>query len=330
MQYMAGCLLDTCRTQLTGQQMIRTAMDIAEIMHSLFRITAPLSGSLNQIQGEGLSKHSDDSFLQYRAPQYPKPSLELLEKYPETFYPSCTISTKECARIGPVNDIVFLQYPKQLDPHMCGPFYTEREWMEAFAFLGSPSTRIGDKLALSPFEKALEVYDVVAKLYHQSISTSYTTSEDSETFHFSHGDLRDYNILVDPHTGAVTGIIDWEMAGFRPAWLAAVGGGWFNDDFERFLVTSDQDTRGNYLDESPSDLCARAKFRSRLAELDDDLFRHHFQGVELRAFYENCCEEYAGNAELWLEKYMRNEWSVDRRGAFPFDYQAWIEAKLGL
>src|SRR5882762_1231291 len=51
-------------------------------------------------------------------------------------------------------------------------------------------------------------------------------------FHLAHGtrDFNDYNILIDPNRGAVTGIIDWEMAGFRSAWLAAVGGGWFDDD----------------------------------------------------------------------------------------------------
>lgn len=35
---------------------------------------------------------------------------------------------------------------------------------------------------------------------------------------FIHADLWRENILVDPSTGAVTGIIDWEMAGFWPEW----------------------------------------------------------------------------------------------------------------
>jgi len=44
-------------------------------------------------------------------------------------------------------------------------------------------------------------------------------------FHLAHGDLNNFNILIDLATGAVTNAIDWEMAGFRPTWLAAVGGG---------------------------------------------------------------------------------------------------------
>ncbi|KAK7973045.1 hypothetical protein PG988_007179 [Apiospora saccharicola] len=35
---------------------------------------------------------------------------------------------------------------------------------------------------------------------------------------FSHADLSVENILVDPASGSITGIIDWEMAGFWPEW----------------------------------------------------------------------------------------------------------------
>lgn len=35
----------------------------------------------------------------------------------------------------------------------------------------------------------------------------------------THGDLSDRNILVDPHTLAVTGFLDWEMANIMPAYF---------------------------------------------------------------------------------------------------------------
>lgn len=104
------------------------------------------------------------------------------------------------------------------------------------------------------FEKTLEVYDVVTRF---SRPTTISTSHE-ETFHLAHGDFSSYNVLIDPDT--VTDI-DWEMAGFRSAWLAAVGGGWFNDDSERFLMTDDQSDRGNYADESPADAITRFQFR---------------------------------------------------------------------
>ncbi|KAL2202249.1 kinase-like protein [Sarocladium strictum] len=47
--------------------------------------------------------------------------------------------------------------------------------------------------------------------YRQRLSNDHGTI-------FIHADLSRENILVDPSTGAITGIIDWEMAGFWPAW----------------------------------------------------------------------------------------------------------------
>jgi hypothetical protein len=45
---------------------------------------------------------------------------------------SCTVvETQFC--IGPLNDLVFLDYPRQIDPNRCGPFNSERDFMEAIA-----------------------------------------------------------------------------------------------------------------------------------------------------------------------------------------------------
>ena len=58
--------------------------------------------------------------------------------------------------------------------------------------------------------------------------------------------------MIDPDTGAITGVIDWEMAGFRSAWLSAVAAGWFNDDSEHFLMTDHQSAHGDYSEETPN------------------------------------------------------------------------------
>lgn len=41
---------------------------------------------------------------------------------------------------------------------------------------------------------------------------------DDHRVHFAHADLSYDHVMVDPVTGAVTGILDWEMAGFWPEW----------------------------------------------------------------------------------------------------------------
>ena len=88
--------------------------------------------------------------------------------------------------------------------------------------------------------------------------------EECETFHFTHGDLSDQNILINLDTGEITGVIDWEMTGFRRPSSRCVTGGWFNDDSERFLTSEHQDTRGDYQDETPTDAAISATFRLQL------------------------------------------------------------------
>jgi len=177
-------------------------------------------------------------------------------------------------------------------------------------------------LAYWIFDKVIEVYDAV-KQFQQPPSKSHIPFEDRETFHFAHGDLSETNILINPDTGEITGIIDWEMAGFRPPWLAAVAGGWFNDDWDRFLMSEHQSMRGDYKDETPTDAAVRAHFRLRLAALHEDCYRHHLQGCELRALFNTCCNDLPGNTMTYLRKYKDLEWPTVRRGPFPFDYTAW-------
>jgi hypothetical protein len=117
----------------------------------------------------------------------------------------CVPAPQEYLSIGPINDITFLDYPRQLSSRVSGPFNTKREWMEAFAFLGKPPTRPGGKLEYWAFEKILEVYDVIMRFYRQSTPS---TPRERETFHFAHGGFSSYNIFIDPDTGTITGIID--------------------------------------------------------------------------------------------------------------------------
>lgn len=322
MQYMPGVRLGDCIENLTDSQKHQTGMDLATIMFSLFQITAPKCGSLVR------SGYQDDSCLRYRSLRYPICRPKDTQGQNPSKAPAVP---KEHFSVGPVNDISFLDYPRQLPLELCGPFNTERDWMEAFAFGGKvrhePLTEEWKKLELWAFEKTLEVYDVVAEFYQRS---SHSTFNESGMFHLAHGDFSSYNILIDPDTGAITGLIDWEMAGFRPAWLAAVGGGWFNDDSERFLMTDDQSSRDNYAEETPTDAITRASFRLRLAALDEELFGHYLLGLELRALFYACCNEFAGNAEIWLIKYEEHEWSVKQRGSFPFDVMAWVKERAVL
>lgn len=296
MQYMPGRPLGDCFENLTYLQKIRVGTDLALVMSSLYKIKASQCGSISRMRRKHSISCLKKESIFPRALSHPIYAASTSSHLGGLNVPAII---HEGFSIGPVNDLTFLSYPHQIPPQLCGPFDSERQFLAAFAFLGYPPTRADNKLDRWAFAKTLEVYDVVASLYRQSeVSPLFP-----EPFHFAHGDLSEGNILIDPGTGEITGIIDWEMAGFRPAWLSAVAAGWFNDDSERFLMTDDQSARGDYSEETPTDALVRAHFRLKLAELDEELFRHHLQGIELRALFYACCNEYAGNTEIWLEKY---------------------------
>ncbi|KAF8225372.1 hypothetical protein L208DRAFT_1380656 [Tricholoma matsutake] len=131
-----------------------------------------------------------------------------------------------------------------------------------------------------------------------------------KTFHFSHGDLSSWNILVDPQSSMITSVIDWEMAGFCPTWLTAIAGGWFNDDQDQFLMTDDQSHHLKYGDDNLGDVELRSHFCLQLVGQNMELFCHYWLGPEVRAIFYACCHADPGNAEIWLEKYKKHEWDL--------------------
>ena len=137
--------------------------------------------------------------------------------------------------IGPVNDLTFPTLPESLPASLCGPFATERAFLEAFGYRDEcGGTKIISKFDRWPIERMFEIYDVIRPLYGPRVDSS-------APFHFSHADLSGANLIVDPESAKITGLIDWEMAGFRPAWLCATSRTWFNDDMCRFVVQFYQD-----------------------------------------------------------------------------------------
>ena len=63
-----------------------------------------------------------------------------------------------------------------------------------------------------------------------------------------------------PGVGGITGLIDWEMAGFPPAWLCATSGTWFDDDSCRFVVEDHQDGPDGYGEDTEMDTVLRQTF----------------------------------------------------------------------
>lgn len=102
--------------------------------------------------------------------------------------------------------------------------------------------RIDNLATCGPFASVAEFHDFLVAPIKRCPRPEWAAKyrqrliDDRDIF-FAHVDLSRENILVDPVTGAIAGIIDWEMAGFWPDWweyrkvmlgsgqLAMVGGG---------------------------------------------------------------------------------------------------------
>jgi hypothetical protein len=305
MDFIPGKDLIDCFDEFSPEQATRTATDLADIVSQLFSITSNYCGSL--LRDYSLTED------QY-PPRYKTQNNNPGSMAPHSEFVDCKL------RIGPLNDIHFLDFNYKVPAASCGPFISERQFLEAFAGRGIPPTRVSTRTSPWAFNKILEVYDAVRPLYH--------TPSENPTFHFAHGDLSQANIHLDPDTGAVTGILDWEMSGFRPAWLSAAAPAWFDDDSRRFVADDDQqDGPYGYEDETEDKAKLREHFRSELAARNPDLFKHFLGGVELRAMFYNLCHELHMNAQGWLLIYEKYEWDVAIRGPFPFDIMGWLNAQ---
>ena len=308
MDFVRGSRFVDCFDELNYEQKTRTATDLALVVSELFSFTSSYCGTLLRDQ----SLAEDQRSPRYTVPEASTASSESHSEITDNDY-----------LIGPVNDVTFLGLNEIVPAASCGPFHSERQFLEAFAYRGSPGTRSSEKIERWAFEKIFEVYDVVRPLYPIS-------SPNGQRFHFAHGDLSVANVMLDPNTGAITGILDWEMAGFRPAWLSAAGPMWFNDDSCRFIREDYQNRPDGYEDETEDDSKLREHFYSELRRRSPDFLQHYRQGVELRAIFYNLCQDFPGNPTVWLEKYEEYEWDVNARGPFPFDLMRWIEEQLDL
>ena len=148
MDLVSGRQFFDCFDELTYEQMTRTATDLADALSSLYTITSSYCGSMMH------NKSLTDS---QRSPRYVFAGSSPLP--PHTALPYNDFI------IGPFNDITFLELPKTVPALSCGPFRTERSFLEAIAYRGSPPTRSSEKVERWAYERLFEVYDAVRPLY---------------------------------------------------------------------------------------------------------------------------------------------------------------------
>jgi hypothetical protein len=82
--------------------------------------------------------------------------------------------------------------------------------------------RLDNGFPCGPFASVSQFHDLVAPMMQcprPELAAEYRRRlPDDYPVHFAHADLSYEHIFVDEVTGNVTGIINWEVAGFWPAW----------------------------------------------------------------------------------------------------------------
>ncbi|KAF5353005.1 hypothetical protein D9757_014958 [Collybiopsis confluens] len=206
------------------------------------------------------------------------------------------------------------------------PTFSSKEYVKLVAFNGLPPTQ--SKYDLPTREKCVQLFESICGFYPSS--SLFGSVVGNPYFYFSHGDFHDGNILVDPESGSITGIIDWEAAGFRPLWAEIHGVGWFEEDHHRFLHGGKNPE--NFEDDTDSDLQLHAFFCRELYQKNPDLFYCFFGGVELRATFQAAADSPrpVGKSHIYLEKYHHLGYWAERRGDFPWDMVAWLNARFDL
>ncbi|KAF9480949.1 hypothetical protein BDN70DRAFT_856012 [Pholiota conissans] len=332
MEHVPGVEIGEAWDSLTFPQKRRLALDIVDIYDQLSRLKADGIGSIyhNTVAADdavlltksSMSMSHNSSGTRRWAPLSSE-SLRLLKGL-------CKRSVKDGYNLGPLNEISLLKYELAVpSPSQTPPTFSSEDYFKLIAYNGNPPTR--SDYDLPTREKFVELFHRIYNLY--PTSQVLGPSSDSANFRFSHGDLHEGNIFIDPTTGAITGIIDWEAAGFRPLWTSLYGVGWFDEDSHRFISTAggDDPAPSNFADDTPEDTKLRAFFRRELYRRNPDLFASFLGGIEMRAVMSAAADDPRpiGESDIFLRDYHdMGCWNVDRRGPFPWNMHAWLLKRL--
>ncbi len=216
MEHMAGVEMDDALPILQPECRHRMILDLVDLHDQLYRLRSDVSGSIYHsvwVASWTIAIFWADQILRHRSSPGPLRWNSLSEKFLHLLNTLCTHRMNNGYRLGPLNDINLLQFKLVVPtPEQTRPVFTSKDYVKLLAFNGNPTTRSDDDFPAR--DLCVELLFHVQNLY--SNSPLLGPSTDTNKFFFSHGDLHGGNILVDPQTGALTGIIDWEAAALSP------------------------------------------------------------------------------------------------------------------
>ena len=130
--------------------------------------------------------------------------------------------------VGPVVTIPFFYGNRVYLRNDHGPFETSFSYLSSLLHLHLASTT-SRKIAASADDEyddddISELEDIIAAYESLLLALSHLFPPDArnnETFSLYHDDMSSNNILIDPTTHCITGIVDWESVSLQPFWKVA-------------------------------------------------------------------------------------------------------------
>lgn len=317
MDFVEGQQMGDCYDSLTSDAALNVSKSLAHIVTELYRITSEGCGSILNVNGEGDSPHKKLSF----SGDSKNPSAHSNRNHHH--HTRSVVSNLGELILGPLNFLGGVSYAldrTQVIPILrSGPYMDETSFIQAATWRGG--TRYNELALNAIYEKLLLLWEIVRPHIHFEPNRARTSSQ---TFHFAHGDLTETNILLDPSSGAITGILDWEMAGFYPAWMAATTRTRFNDDACYFFVSFDQqELHAGYESADTNTREGRLVYEGIIRTISPEMYYYEREGAVLRAMYLHLNHIFPGNSKEWMTEFGEHQWDAERYGPFPFDLEAW-------
>lgn len=132
-------------------------------------------------------------------------------------------------------DFLFFKSSRYELPGDRGPYMNSLQWLTALVHVQLEWIRTGpvegDNDYGSDFKEEASTMESLCHSYFDTLPSVFPEDEANWSNVIYHHDLNSSNILVDPETFVVTGIVDWEMINVVPAWRAA--------EHPRFIQESD-------------------------------------------------------------------------------------------
>ena len=242
--------------------------------------------------------------------------------------------------IGPLLDPLFFQHRRLYLPGNRGPYRNSREWMAAEIDFQRTWVKTGLLIKTLPSREDFEYYDwnsdndkeapemkKLLKAYQDVLPEIFPAEQSDPPYHIYHHDLSLANILVNPHTYEITGIIDWEMIQVVPEWSISRFPRFLSDQMDSEEIDNEEPripTSAEY-DEDGDDY--NPDVTERRDRWDNKILRQHYDeamscmrgGVQVsghssdlgkirRTFEAHIMliTDAAGGARRWLRRYLEN------------------------